>query len=265
MHITAAGSGSIISGLFITNQIYEDGGTNNITISRCKITNMWNGSSYTNGVNGNNYIITQNIIVNIAISVYSSSTPISGLMIQNNIITGSIGGPAVASNITISNNYFTSSNGLNGVGYSGSLFNANINNNIFYYKSASVATAGSATNNCVYNNNVYFNTTNANPFNIGVNNNSGKNNISANPNFLNIDLSSTGVTRSDNFNLKSGSVAISAGTDGKDIGPEGGNLPIPYPYSGQPAIPQIDSMTILNPIIPPNGTLNVKFAAHSNN
>src|SRR6185437_2555324 len=248
IHITAAGSGTTISGFSITNQIYEDGGTNNITISRCKINAMVNNYSHTNGINGNNYDIRENIIGAIYISVYNTSTPISNIIIQNNIITGPIGGPAGATNIIISNNYFTASNPFPGVQFAGNLFNANIYNNIFYFKSSSPTTAGSGAGNCVFNNNIYYNTTNANPFNLGANSNSGSNNINANPRFVNIDLTSTSVTRADNFNLQPGSPGINAGTDGKNIGPEGGSIPLQYPYSGDPAIPQIDSMSVLNPI-----------------
>ncbi len=265
IHITTAGSGTTISGLYISNEIYEDGGTNNITISRCKISSMWNNGSYTNGINGNNYNINENIIGVIAISVYNTTTPISDIIIQNNLITGSIGGPSTGSNIIISNNYFSGSNPLTATGYAGALYNANIYNNIFYYKSTTSTTAAGATTNCVFSNNIYFNNTNSNPFNIGINNNSGSNNINANPDFVNIDLTTTSITRLDNFNLKLGSPGIGTGTDGKNIGPEGGSIPIQYPYTGYSAIPVIDSMSISNPVIPPNGTLKVKFTAHANN
>ncbi len=267
IHITAAGTGTTISGFLISNQIYEDPGTNYITISRCKIASMWNSSSYTYGINGSNYLIKENIIGVIAIGVYTMTTAIGHIIIQNNIITGSIGGPAIATDIVINNNYFSSVNAFAGAGYSGALYNASINNNIFYYKSTSSAPASnnSVAVNCVFNNNIYYNTTSTNPLSIGVNNNTGSKNTSVNPLFANIDLTSTSVTRLDNFNLLAGSPGINAGTDGKNIGPSGGSQPIQYPYSGAPAIPQVLTMNIINSVIPPNGTLNVNFTATSNN
>jgi len=100
---------------------------------------------------------------------------------------------------------------------------------------------------------------------IGLNINTGSGNISANPDFVNLVTTSISVTRADNFNLQVGSPGIGAGTDGKDIGPHGGSIPMQYPYSGQPAIPAIQSMSIPNPVIQPNWTLTVKFQANSNN
>jgi hypothetical protein len=258
VHITVAGAGSTIEGFSITSQIYEDPGTNNIVISRCNIGAMWSGSCYCDGIAGNNYDVSENIIGYIAIAAN-----VSGIMIQNNIFTGSIGGQTTSSNIMITNNYFAGTTGINGV-YAG-LYNATINNNIFYYKSTSTSAATANATNCSFNNNIYFNSTNANPFGIGTNNNTGSGNINANPDFVSITFTSASVTRADNFNLQAASPGINAGTDGTNIGLSGGSIPMPYPYSGQPPIPFIQAMSLSNPVIPPNGTLNVKFQASSSN
>jgi hypothetical protein len=258
VHITTAGSGTTISGFSIPGQLYEDAGTNDIVISRCSIGALWNHSCYCDGISGSNYVIRENIIGNIAIG-----PNIGGIMIRNNIITGSIGSQTTSVNITIDNNYFTGSIGLTGV-YAG-IYNANVENNIFYYKSTSSSPSYATATNCVFNNNIYYNTTNSNPLGIGLNINTGSGNINANPDFVNLVTTSISVTRADNFNLQVGSPGIGAGTDGKDIGPHGGSIPMQYPYSGQPAIPAIQSMSIPNPVIQPNGTLTVKFQANSNN
>lgn len=266
IHINTGGLGTTISGIYISNQINTDYGTNNITISRCKINNLMNTGSYTNGISGSNYEIRENIIGGeIAIAAYNNSYALSNISIHNNIITGSLGGSPGASNVLIYNNYFTSTNPFSSPAYSGNLYNANVYNNIFYYKSGSSTSSASYTNNCVFNNNLYYNNSNSNPFNIGSNGNIGSNNINANPVFVAIDLTTTSVTRTDNFNLQAGSPGINAGIDGKNIGPEGGSIPIQYPYAGLPAIPWIQSMSISNPVIPTNGTLNVNFKASSNN
>lgn len=258
MHITAAGSGSTISGFLVTAQLYEDPGTNNIVITRCEINDLYNFVCYCDGVSGNNYDIRENIIGNIAIAAN-----VGGIMIQNNIIYGSIGSQPASTGILITNNYFSGSIGLNGV-YAG-LYNATVSNNIFYYKSASSTASYATATNCSFADNLYYNTSSANPFGIGVNNNTGSGNLSGNPQFVSISLTATTVVSTDNFNLQTGSLAINAGTDGKNLGPEGGSLPMQYPYTGQPAIPQIQSMLISNSVIPPGGTLNVKFQASSNN
>ena len=258
VHLTAAGSGSILSGLSI-GTFYADDNTNNITITRCKISGFgYNyGGNGGHGINGNNYNLRENIITgNIVITPNHA-----GIIIQNNIIAGTISSPSTNTNILITNNYFTYLPIT-------ALSNATVNNNIFYYKSGSAtanAYVGASVGNCGFKDNIYYNSTNANPLGIGVNGNSGSGNINGNPLFVNLDLTAVAVTRADNFNLQPSSPGVNAGTDGKNIGPEGGSLPIQYPYSGSPAIPQIQSMSILNPVIPPNGTLNVSFKASSNN
>ncbi len=255
LYIRSAASGTIISGFNISYQLYEEVNTNSIVISRCRINQL--GVSFANstwGINGSNYDIRENIIGQITINNNDAD-----IHFHNNIIYGPIHGQATNTNILIYNNYFTSTAIT-------SLSNALIYNNIFYSKSAAaLSTAYTATANCVYNNNIYFNTTNANPLGIGVNNNSGSNNINVNPLFVNIDLTTTSLSRADNFNLQSGSRGTGAGTDGRDIGLHGGSLPIQYPYSGQPAIPQIQAMNILNPVIAPTDTLKISFRASSNN
>lgn len=258
IHLTPAAAGTTISGIAI-GTLYADAGTNNITIKRCRI----NGFGYDyggnggNGVNGNNYNLRDNIIV----ATILIPAGHSDILIQNNIIIGGISSGATNTNILITNNYFANTP-IN------TLSNALVNNNIFYHKAGTattVAYVSTSVSNCTFSNNIYYNTTNANPLSIGVNGNSGTGNINANPVFVNLDLTSTSVTRADNFNLQTGSPGINAGTDGKNIGPEGGSLPMQYPYSGAPSIPQIQSMIISNPVVPPNGTLNVNFKASANN
>ena len=257
IHLTVAAAGTTISGIAI-GTLYADAGTNNITITRCRISGFGYdyGGNGANGINGNNYNLRENVIIGTILITPGHS----GILIQNNIIVGGISSGTTNTNILVTNNYFTNSP-------ISALSNASVNNNIFYHK-ASTATAVAYVNasvgNCAFSNNIYYNTTNANPLSIGVNGNSGAGNINANPVFVNLDLTSTSVTRADNFNLQTGSPGINAGTDGKNIGPEGGSLPMQYPYSGAPSIPQVQSMSISNPVVPPNGTLNVSFKASSN-
>jgi hypothetical protein len=64
------------------------------------------------------------------------------------------------------------------------------------------------------------------------------------------------------LSLQSGSVGINAGTDGTDIGLFGGRG---FLVSGLPGIPQVESLVILNPTVPQNGTLNIKVDGKANN
>lgn len=64
------------------------------------------------------------------------------------------------------------------------------------------------------------------------------------------------------LSLQSGSIGINAGTDGTDIGLFGGKG---FLVSGLPGIPQVESLVILNPNVPQNGTLNIKVDGKANN
>lgn len=64
------------------------------------------------------------------------------------------------------------------------------------------------------------------------------------------------------LSLQASSVGINAGTDGTDIGLFGGRG---FLVSGLPGIPQVESLVILNPTVPQNGTLNIKVDGKANN
>jgi hypothetical protein len=166
--------------------------------------------------------------------------------------------------IIITNNVFVNAN----AGYTIEGRNALVANNIFYHKNAAGAAyrlMSQNTSNCVINNNLYYNNPLQNTLQLDVNGNTGSGNIEADPKFVSFDLSTYNILRTDNLQLQPGSPAKLAGTDGKDIGAYGGNKPMQYPLSGEPTIPQIRSMTINNPVIPSNGTIQVKVKANAGN
>jgi hypothetical protein len=250
--LNAGTDGTTICG-FVIGSINPASLVLNIVCKRNKIGNMY--------VNGNGYLITDNIIIS-WIYIYD----ISNTLIKNNIFlsTGqAIYGGTAPSNILITNNDFTyaSTNSI-------SVYNAVISNNIFYHKVNAAANTILFTDshNCVVNNNITYNNTNTNPFNIGNNNQTGTGNkINVNPLYIAYDLADYNLTPNDNLQLQSSSPAKNDGTDGLDIGAYGGATPMQYPLSGEPAIPQIKSMNIINTVIPPTGTLNIQVKANSNN
>jgi hypothetical protein len=101
-------------------------------------------------------------------------------------------------------------------------------------------------------------------FNIQPNINLTSNSSSGN--FFETDPSFVSFSWFDFYNsdlsLQSGSVGINAGTDGTDIGLFGGRG---FLVSGLPGIPQVESLVILNPTVPQNGTLNIKVDGKANN
>ena len=187
-------------------------------------------------------------------------------IVSNCIFTGYLSSQSTEG-IIITNNYFGLTNSVGAV-------NSIITNNIFYAKQPILATEpffqinGQPNPNCVFNNNIYYNTSNTDPFGIVSGANTGTGNFMANPLFVNFDSTQYYYSfdiRTENLQLKNGSPAKNAGTDGKDIGCYGGAGSLQYPLSGEPNIPQVRTMTIGNSVIPPNGTLRVNLKANNGN
>ncbi|MCO5251093.1 MAG: hypothetical protein M9949_06685 [Candidatus Kapabacteria bacterium] len=96
--------------------------------------------------------------------------------------------------------------------------------------------------------------------------NTGENNIiDENPLFVSLPVKTAGAFNfaTHNLNLQSGSPAIGSGLDGVDMGVYGGENPIPD-FSGEPSIPLITSMTILNSVVGQDGSLRFKINAKNN-
>lgn len=198
---------------------------------------------------------------------YDASVNFAGSLsiVSNCIFTGYLQSQSTEG-IIITNNYFCQPAAINAV-------NSIITNNVFYPKQPDLTDQPFFNNNqgfnpnCVYNNNIYYNTSNTDPFGITAGVNTGTGNFKANPLFVNFDSTqySTFDLRTENLQLKNGSPAKNAGTDGKDIGSYGGAGSLQYPLSGEPNIPQVRTMTIGNSVIPPNGTLRVNLKANNGN
>jgi hypothetical protein len=93
---------------------------------------------------------------------------------------------------------------------------------------------------------------------------SGSGNIAnTNPNFVTY-TPGTYYSSSHNYNLQSGSAAIGTGSDGTDIGVNGGFTN--FNESGEVLVaPIVRSVNILNTTVAPNGTLNIQISASKPN
>jgi hypothetical protein len=84
-----------------------------------------------------------------------------------------------------------------------------------------------------------------------------------------IDVSSYTFDFAYDYHLQEGSPCIGAGTDEEDMGIYGGMYPfpsggdVPFQTSPMPSMPQIVNMTILNYVVPADGTLEVEISAKS--
>ncbi len=198
---------------------------------------------------GSYWTIHNNIINYININNHSN------IFIQNNFLNYNING-SNKTTVVISNNDFctTTSSSF------GSITNALIANNIFYYSSP---IAGCTS--CTFSNNI---TTNSVSQVLPPSGNSGLNNINnTSPHFVDATIPSSTVNMNSlwnyNWTLSATSPAHNAGTDGKDLGVYGGVYPFPV-MSGATRIPQMQLMNV-GAIVPQGGNLNVNFKARKTN
>lgn len=283
--VTADGSSSP-SGSSIT-------GCNVSGLNICVTVNATSNTIYT----PSNISIYRNRIAAISHSGFSYGTySYNGIHIYNNII-GTISFDRLGGNSVVNNNfisyvqytgYIDSGNWVlvnNIVQEIKSLYNATVLNNIIYSYNSNYSSFKycNFTKNLFYcpnysydsnflanpNLNNTFNTTFGNIFN-------------QNPSFVNYTdsnyiysytMSSPPSGPFVDFHLNNDSPGKNYGTDGTDIGIYGGTTPFVegattdsrFRYFPMPAMPQMLDLTITNPSIPANSTLNVNFSAEKKN
>ena len=274
--VAGSGSGahnSTIEGLLITGDV-TIGGTaseplQNITVRRCKRQdgNWGIGIGEVDGV-----FIYNNLLVkgyygkSISFGFLSQVTVGRNVFIENNIITGqvSISSTANAGIVIVKNNLITRGPGGGGAnfGVPGTVDVANyctVANNI-YASGAQQIISGSYG---IFSHNLAFDNSNADFIASGTN--SASNNLDdVDPMFV-LYQAGAGNYLTNDYHLQPGSPAIGAGLNGEDLGIYGGNYPWPdggasgsgWMYTQEPQFPQVNQMTIQNPIVPVNGTLSV--------
>lgn len=181
------------------------------------------GSSLT-GCSGIDVIINvSNITIsrNTDFSVYlSGTTPLVGILISKNYGVRPYDSYSVGVNVVITNNYITSTSGLNKTSFSGTFSNniigGSISLNNFTVSNNILLSSAPSFTNCTFSNNIdaralanstAFGTTNGNLGNVD------KNTLFA---------GATGNSTDGQWKLKAGSVAIGAGYNGVDCGIYGG-------------------------------------------
>ncbi len=175
---------------------------------------------------------------------FVNATGISNVVIQNNIIFGSIRSlnavnALVSHNVFV--NYIEAFDGFGGFPFA----NAMIKDNIFYNSNPITNTT-----NCTYNNNISFSTT------LTYAAMSGTGNLdNVNPEF--ITVLPNAYTTAFNFHLQTNSQAIGASTTGDDMGFYGGTMHADVSGETQ-NMPVIRIMDIQNPNVVTNGNVNVK-------
>lgn len=244
---TTGASGTKIIG-FKLNRITGyggSGGTKNILIQR----NYFSSGGTKITITGSGWIIQNNIFYPSSINVNNNANSI----IRNNIFSGAYLATSNQSTVVVTNNIFF---GTSPATAFTTVSNALIANNIFSGSSPK----GSNISGNVFSNNITYQTSyDTIPF--GTNTGSG-NFVAQNPQFTNVI--SNAFNYSYDFSLLATSPGKNAGTDGTDVGIYGG--PVPFiDMTGSPAIPQVKSVLILNPVIPVGDSLQVIIKAKKQN
>lgn len=252
-------SRSVITGFDVTSSIYSSNSTlavDGITIYRCKV-------GYISIYNSDGWVVFNNII---SYNV-NGNTEAKNIIIQNNIIDGSVSSFSTTS-VLIDHNVFLGGSNLSSVKY------AVITNNIFVRSSGNIM---SNVEFCTFSNNLSLAATISTtaPTNSFLsNNNTGSGNlVGSNPNFVSASSSGDTYDAAVDYRLKAASAGHNAATDGSDLGIYGGARPFPsggasgsgFDTSPLPAIPQVTEVNIQNATVQPGGSLKVNVKAKVNN
>ncbi|OFY86990.1 MAG: hypothetical protein A3F72_02190 [Bacteroidetes bacterium RIFCSPLOWO2_12_FULL_35_15] len=257
IQFVSSGRNFKISGFNIVQGISSSvpGKVHNVKIERCYFGNV----VY---VEGNNWLITNNLLIAISIQTYNS------IIISNNIFRMQGVGVNSVSNsdkgtVIISNNIFMNSN----TGYPAlnAVSNAIIQNNVFFKSLATI----NCSNNSFNNNLSYLASDNTLPpaSNVGVNNYGAANGTGIDPKFVFLPLSATDFSFTHDYHLRSTapiSPGRNGGSDGTDIGIYGGSYPW-VDMTGTPNIPQVKTFNVINPSVNAGTPINISVKAKKQN
>lgn len=240
-------SGTKISGFKLSAVLGYSGtgGTKSVWVSR----NYFTSGSSKISVKGQGWVIENNIFQPAYVNVGNHANTI----VRNNIFNDSYVFTSNQPTVVIANNIFTGNSGSSALV---SVSNALIANNIFNGSNPN----GSGVDNNTFSNNLTYQTAN-NTIPAGTNSGSG-NFVGQDPLFTNVPASN--FNYSYDYSLTAGSPGKNAGTDGSDLGIYGGVMPM-VDVTGSPAIPQIKTITILNPLISVGDSLQVIIKGNKQN
>lgn len=243
--IDSAASGSTflgLAGLNIYNANPAGYGTDNITISRCQLSNISIYYSPSAGTIGDGWNINKCYVG----TINGNIGAMRNWNVSNNIFTGGLDiSNTTSSNIVIRNNVFRSSI---------TLYNAYFANNIIYY--------GPTFTNVVVKNNLAIGNPASFAAYVGTNGNSAGHTDALTFQGL------AGNSSDGQWRLAAGSPAIGAGlTVGSVVSPDAGAYggPDPYRLSGIPPIPTIYSLTVPAAIPSGSNSMNINFSSKNNN
>lgn len=253
----AGSSNSLLMGVICYNiQFNSAFAISNIRVARCQLGTV---HCYYGSVSATNLILEDNIFEGGNNWIQIGNSPV---IIRNSIFKtlSKINGPSASVAHIIRNNLFL----CTGYAAIDLVQNAIIENNIFF--GCAPDTANGNVTGCTMNNNYIFG---SKIFPYGTNVGSG-NITSQNAIYSTFITCGSTVDYTTNFRPINGSLVKNAGTDASDIGPTGGASPIylypaPYPLTGEPPVPQVQSLTMPVSSTPQGGNLNVTVKARKRN
>lgn len=240
------------------------------------------GIVFTNNFAVSNFLISR-CLLNSGANAFSGggSIAVNGVIIEHCIIFGNMiqlsDFPAIVRNCI-----FMSAGYINGLGSGTAVHtiknnlwlcynpfanvrNCLVENNIFFN-----CLPDNTTLNCTFNNNYVYGVSTL-PFgsNIGSGNITNQNNNYATFTACG-QITGLSYILSTDWRPLNTSACYNGGTDGKDIGPTGGTnsiylYPTPYPLTGEPATPQVQTISIPVSSVPAGGTLNINVKARKQN
>jgi hypothetical protein len=227
-------------------------GQSNVKIEFCRI--IGDVSFYTGC---NNWLIRNNYFSSFNNNIQSSGVG-NNFIAEYNIFTGYISSFSQVTNVLFDHNLFIyPSSSSSRFGFNGTTNGLIVSNSIF--SNVQPVQTGTALTNCTFTNNVYTKFTGSVtlPTGSGVT-------VTEIPNPTNKVLEfetydNTGFNVNHNYRLKSTSLGKAAGSDGKDVGVQ--TDVNTFSMTGEPNIPAMRTLTILNSVTPSGSAININMSA----
>lgn len=238
--VYGTGAGSLFAGIEFTDDVYAD--ADNLVFTRNRFRTRLYFDEYSAIDNRSNIVFNRNYFGFPIQRNYNSGT-FSNLIFSNNIFQYGLY-LNNASGVFEGNVYTSGSPGAGYDGWSLSVSNFIIRNNIFAGGDVSVGSGNTFQNNICYSASTNYPSGSGNQYNVSM---------------TGVTFVNSGTSDS-KYKLKAGSPAIGAGIGGIDCGAFGGSTP--YLLSGLPNIPVIYQLSV--PANSNGNTLNVTLSTKSN-
>ncbi len=257
--ISQGASGSKLIGILFQGDMYINGDFTgaspaqrilaNISIDRCKFTNLYPYATVYNNFNIRNSLFADGSFYEQG-TVTGSDFRLENCIFSNQIIIGNVTIYKFKNCIFLNRTTNTFAPGISNI----------IVENCIFYKAEPTGAS-----NSIFNNNItYLCNNNALPPTTGTGNTGTGNLVNTNPLFIDYPALGAAFSWSHNYGLQAGSPAIGAGTSATNIGLTGGSFPLNQ-LKGYSQLPVVTSLSLPNSSVPVNGTIQGNIKAKARN